>query len=274
MKKHLITLGFVLSLLSANTGNATETTTDTTSPSTQVDTVRIWSTPITGYVLFDPAVNAGEEHTLRFATLKTTGVINRHTNWQVQFDFASLTLVAAQAEYKHDLFGGTFQSFVGRVFTAGGQITPAPNNLYAPNWSSVYLPFTFIGDGIGTQFTYKGFDAFLVSTNRISAAATYKGLEALWEDSIGTEVGYTPTYAVGFLHPSLKTLFFADNGKSQYAASNWLNLGHGLRCYQLAKWGRTEGLSVGLTLDVPNVRVKAFYDLKAETAFSELVFTF
>ncbi len=275
MRKSIIfVLSAALILLSTSIALATDQATDTTvSNPKRIDTVRIWSPNVTGYVMVDPAMQSGQEHTLRFAVLKTSGAITGFGTWQVQFDFASLSVVAAQAEHKQPLLGGTFQYYAGRVFTAGGQITPAPNGLYAPNWSSVYLPFTFIGDGFGTQYTYKGLDLYAVSTHRMSAAATYKGLEALWEDKVGTEIGYTTPYGVLEFHPSLKVLFF-ERGRNQYAGCNWFNLGHGLRCYQLAKWGVTEELSLGLTLDIPSVRLKGFYNLKAQTTFTEVVFSF
>lgn len=273
MKKHLITLGIVC-LFSLHAVHATETTADTAATQSRVDTVVIAKSVTSGYILFDPAVNKGDDHELRFAVVKTTGAIQKFGTWQVQFDFASMTLVAAQAEYKHDLFGGTFQGFAGSVFPAGGQITVAPNGLYAPNWSSVYLPFTFTGDGIGMQFTYKQLDAYLVSTNRTSAAATFKGLEALWEDHVGTEVGYTTPYKVLGAHPSMKALFFADHGKTQHASSFWVGLGHGLRFYQLSKWGRTEGYSAGITYDVQSIRLKWFYDLTNERHFAEFICSF
>lgn len=249
-------------------------TSDTVRTQARIDTVHVTETAITGYIMFDPAVNAGDDHTLRFATLKTAGVINDYGTWQVQYDFANMSLGAAQGEFTRNALGGKVGLYIGRVFTAAGQITPAPDGLYAPNWSSVYLPFTFIGDGIGAQYTYKSLDLYTVSNQRVSAAGTFKGFEALWEDSIGTELGYTTPFSILALHPSFKVLFFDDKGTTQHATSNWIDLGSGIRYYQLVKWGRTQEASAGLTLDVQNVRLKAFYNTHAKNYFGEVVFSF
>jgi len=229
------------------------------------------STTIGAYAMIQAPTNDGENSfTNRFAVAKLAGYA-KNTKIGIQYDFASSCLIEAEGMMTY----GNFTISAGATFTAAGQITPAPNGLNTEWWYEVFNSYTFLGNGIGMSYANGPLTAYAVRTDMFSAAILYRGFQALYQENYAGSVAYEGSWNK-LVNPFIGVTFFNPGlGKSQFTASNFVQVNDNLRLYGVVDWGKVKEERVGLAYTVnPNAKVVGYYNVEANKTFLEAVFSF
>jgi hypothetical protein len=191
--------------------------------------------------------------------------------FQSQYNLANNTMVEAEGVITRNFGQSILTICAGRTFTATGQITPSPKGLTTEWWHEVFMNYTFIEDGVGLGFNHAGLNAYLVRGSEWSAAATFHGFQALWQQDHAATVAYEGMW-YGWYRPFLGVTFFQDGKKDQYCLLNTVLITPTLQFYWGGDAGRVEEGRFGGCWDItPHVRLKAAYTVKAERVFTEIV---
>ncbi len=229
------------------------------------------STTIHGLVLVQAPTNAGEHNfTNRFAIAKLAGY-RENVKIGFQYDLASNCVIQAEGILTY----GNFKVSSGATFTAAGQITPAPEGLNTQWWYEVYNSYTFLGTGLGLNYTSGPLTAYAVRTDMFSAAALYKGFQVLYQENFGSTVAFESPWSTKVFNPFFGATFYHRGGENQYTAANFVQVNDDLRLYGVFDWGKVQEERLGIAYTVnANAKVLGYYNVEAEQTFVEGVFSF
>jgi hypothetical protein len=243
----------------------------TTNVYAQFDSVQIG-----GYAMVQAPHDSVKQFTNRFSVLKVKGYIDG-IRGDFQVDFASMSLVAAQGCIPVRALGENTEIYIGRTFSAAGQITPAPNQLNGKGWHPIFADYCFIEDGVGISYAHGPLQAYGVWGANYSVSATAYGMQVLWQDKFARTIAYqSPTDPLLHVFNVFggKTFFYNGPQKNQVTACVNADI-KTVRAYYAVNDGRTVVNATGIRWDITkHIRVKGQYNLMTDAKFFELVCSF
>lgn len=217
----------------------------------------LFAQSITGYGGIYTTTTDHNNYTMRWANLKAVSN-NGYAEVTIEYNFATQSLIFANAKKSYTLFGGEVTLRAGAIADPVAMLMTCPNELATYDWLKVYAPFTQLTAGVYGEYAIGRFTARVSHSDVVTSSVSYGPLSAFYEGNLGGGFIIEKPFASRLLN---LTAGYArlDNGDEQYSYQNNVPIYKGITAIAQVNWGISEAKVIGVAYEyAPKSFAKAF----------------